>query len=67
MLEGQARTARALVLIGLGRPAEAADDATRAIAIHAETGHRPGWAQAHRLLGLARTNLGRAEAAGARR
>lgn len=51
ILEGQARTRSAEIWLAAGDPGRAAVEAEQALAIHRATGHRPGEARTHALLG----------------
>ncbi len=58
MLEGCALNALACVRVRLGEPRAALEIGRGALAVHRETGHRPGEARSHLVLGRAQSALG---------
>ena len=50
MLEGQALTVLAGVLLAAGDVGDAVETARRALAVHRQTGHRPGESRTRRML-----------------
>ena len=63
LVEGRTLTTSAVIALAAGDLERAVDDGERALAIHRETGHRPGEAATHALLGQARHRGGAGPAA----
>jgi tetratricopeptide (TPR) repeat protein len=63
LLEGRALTASAATALAAGDLARAVRDGEEALAIHRETGHRPGAAATHAVLGQASRRAGATAAA----
>jgi DNA-binding SARP family transcriptional activator/tetratricopeptide (TPR) repeat protein len=63
LLEGRALTASAATALAAGALARAVRDGEEALAIHRETGHRPGAAATHAVLGQASRRAGATAAA----